>query len=77
MVYTGSIIPIIATGAPMPVMSERVRKNQPIGTPALPMADTTERRSQRSIVGMVSAIPPFCMTNNDVTRMNAAQPIMW
>ena len=77
MVYTGSIIPIIATGAPMPVMSERVRKKQPIGTPALPMADTTERRIQRSIVGMVSAIPPFCMTNNDVTRMNAAQPIMW
>ena len=76
MVYTGSIIPIIATGAPMPVMSERVRKKQPIGTPALPIAETTESRSQRSIVARVSSMPPFCITKSEVTRMNAAQPFM-
>ena len=47
-----------------------------MGTPALPMAETTERRSQRSIVGTVNSMPPFCMTNSEVTRMNAAQPFI-
>lgn len=77
IVYTGKIIPMMATGAPMPDISERVRKKQPIGTPALPIADTTERRSHRSMVGMVSSIPPFCITKSEVIRMNAAQPFIF
>ena len=47
-------MPIMATGAPIPVMSERVRKKQPMGTPALPIAETTDNRSQRSMEGRVS-----------------------
>ena len=69
-------MPIMATGAPIPVMSERVRKKQPIGTPALPIAETTDNRSQRSMEGRVSSIPPFCITKSEVTRMKAAQPFM-
>ena len=60
----------------MPVINERVRKKQPIGTPALPMADTTERRSHTSMVAIVSSIPPFCITNSEVTRMSVAQPFI-
>ena len=73
---TGSITPIIATGAPTPDISESVRKKQPIGTPALPMAATTEMNSQSSITGSDSSTPPFCITKSDVTKMNAAQPFM-
>ena len=47
---------MMATGAPIPDISERVRKKQPMGTPALPIAETTERRSQRSIVGTVNSV---------------------
>ena len=73
---TGSITPIIATDAPTPDISESVRKKQPIGTPALPMAATTEMKSQSSITGSESSMPPFCITKSDVTKMNAAQPFM-
>ena len=47
-----------------------------MGTPALPMADTTEMSNHVSMVGQVSSMPPCCITNNDVTNMKAAQPFM-
>ena len=70
------MIPRIATGAPMPDISERVKKKQPMGTPALPMAETTEIRTHNKIVPKVRDVPPFCITNNEVTRIKAAQPFM-
>ena len=77
IVYIGRIIPIMATGAPMPVINDMVRKKHPIGTPAFPMADTTEITSHSSIDPKEMGIPPFCITNKEVTRMNAAQPFMF
>ena len=70
------MIPRMATGAPMPDISESVRKKQPMGTPALPMAETTEIRIHSRIVPSVRGVPPFCITNKEVTRMKAAQPFM-
>ena len=71
------MIPKMATGAPMPDISESVRKKQPMGTPALPMAEMTEMRIQRSRRPQVTGLPPFCMTKSEVTRMKAAQPFMF
>ena len=72
----GRMRPMTSTGAPMPVIRETVRKKQPIGTPALPMAEMTETRTQRSMDPMPRVIPPFCITKSELTRMKAAQPFM-
>ena len=47
-----------------------------MGTPALPIADMTEMKSQRIIEPRVSSMPPFCIRNSDVTKMKAAHPFM-
>ena len=60
----------------MPDINERVRKKQPIGTPALPIAETTEMRIHSRMVLNEKEIPPFCITNSEVMRMKAAQPFM-
>ena len=65
-----------STGAPRPVMRETVRKKQPMGTPALPTAATTEMSTHSSMVPMPRAMPPFCITKRELTRMKAAQPFM-
>ena len=65
-----------ATGAPMPVISETVRKKQPIGTPALPTAAITEIKTHRSIAPIDRWIPPFCMTKSELTSIKAAQPFI-
>ena len=70
------MIPRMATGAPMPDMSESVRKKQPMGTPALPIAETTDIKIHSKMVPRVSGVPPFCMTKREVTRMKAAQPFI-
>ena len=70
------MMPNTATGAPMPDISERVRKKQPIGTPAFPTAETTLISSQRSMVPNESSVPSCCITNNEVTRIKAAQPFI-
>lgn len=70
------MIPKIATGAPMPDISESVRKKQPMGTPALPIAEMTEMTIQNSMLVNVSGMPPFCITKSEVTTMKAAQPFM-
>ena len=70
----GRMIPKILTGAPMPDISDSVRKKQPIGTPALPTAEMTEIRIQSRMVGIERAAPPFCITKSEVTRIKAAQP---
>ena len=72
----GRIRPRTATGAPIPVIRDTVRKKQPMGTPALPTAAITERSTHRSIVPMSREKPPFCITNREVTRIKAAQPFM-
>ena len=60
----------------MPDISESVRKKQPIGTPALPMAEITESRIHNMMVDHVSGVPPFCITKSEVTRIKAAQPFI-
>ena len=40
------------------------------------MAERTEMKSQTIIVDNDSSMPPFCIRNREVTRMNAAQPFM-
>ena len=67
----GRMIPKILTGAPMPDISDSVRKKQPIGTPALPTAEMTEIRIQSRMVGIERAAPPFCITKSEVTRIKA------
>ena len=47
-----------------------------MGTPALPMADSTAMKNHVTRVPVVSSNPAFCMTNREVTRMKAAQPFM-
>ena len=47
-----------------------------MGTPALPIADTTDIKSQRIIEPSDNSKPPFCIRNNDVTRIKAAHPFM-
>ena len=68
--------PRMATGAPMPDIKESVRKKQPIGTPALPMAEMTEMSIHKRMVVRSSTSPPFCITKSEVTRIKAAQPFM-
>ena len=48
------MMPMMATGAPIPDINERVRKKQPMGTPVFHIADTTEMTSHRSMTGSVS-----------------------
>ena len=60
----------------MPDIRERVRKKQPMGTPALPIADTTEIHNQSRIVPIDKCVPPFCIIKSEVTRMKAAHPFM-
>ena len=69
-------MPMMATGAPMPAIRERVRKKHPMGTPALPTAEMTEMRSHNRMVPRVRGVPPFCITKSEVTRIKAAQPFM-
>ena len=66
----------MATGAPMPDIRESVRKKQPMGTPALPMAETTDIMIHSKTVPRVSDVPPFCITKSEVTRIKAEQPFM-
>src|SRR5574344_2812222 len=47
-----------------------------MGTPALPMAEITAIRTHRSMVAQVISTPLFCITNREVTSINAAQPFM-
>ena len=47
-----------------------------MGTPALPMAEKTAMKSHKIMVGSVIAMPLFCITKSEVTRMKAAQPFM-
>ncbi len=62
----------MATGAPMPDISETVRKKHPIGTPALPTAEMTEISIQTSKDGTLKT----CLCFFQVER-RAIGEIQW